>query len=290
MVTAPHEALHHVFLQDKTLYARVLRRLGVEVGEPARVEEETTDLTETRPLERRVDSLSRVKDTGGEYLIAPQSRTGVDPLKPAAWAYYVAFLMSKYRLPVLLLVATASHRTAKWADRAHDHGVADWSALTVRPLVVGPDTLAPVTDPEEARRDLALAALTVMTHATSPAVDATMKALSAALRDQAEAIALAYLELVAQGLGTTEAGIKWRSLVATDLSFFTSPLSEELREEGRAEGQARSLLKVLRARGIEVPDESRARVESCADTATLDTWLDRALVATTLAEVFALPE
>ncbi|NED78743.1 hypothetical protein G3I76_01345, partial [Streptomyces sp. SID11233] len=127
----------------------------------------------------------------------------------------------------------------KWADRAHDHGIADWSALTVRPLVVGPDTLAPITDPDVAGRDLALAALTVMTHATSPTAGATMKALSTALAWQADAIAAAYTELVASGLGRTEAGIMWRNLVATDLSFFTSPLSEELREEGREEGQVK---------------------------------------------------
>uniref|UniRef100_UPI003D75B740 hypothetical protein n=1 Tax=Streptomyces sp. NRRL F-5630 TaxID=1463864 RepID=UPI003D75B740 len=207
MVTAPHEALHRVFLQDKTLYARVLRLFGVEVGEPAEVREEKTDLTEARPLERRVDNLLRVKDSGGgEYLVALESQTRVDPLKPAAWAYYASFLMSKYGVPVVLLVATQSRRVSAWADRPHDHGIADWATLTVRPLVVGPDTLAPLTDPEAARRDLALSALTVMTHATSPTVGATIKVMCAALRDSAETEALVWAELIAQGLSKSPAG------------------------------------------------------------------------------------
>ncbi|MEU6439015.1 hypothetical protein [Streptomyces sp. NPDC047046] len=290
MVTAPHEALHRVFLQDKTLYARVLRLFGVEVGEPSVATEENTDLTETRPLERRLDGLLRVKDPGGgEYLIALESQIRVDPLKPAAWAYYVAHLMNKHSLPVLLLITTQSRRVARWAAGPHHHGLADWPALTMRPLVVGPDTLDPITDPDAAGKDLALTALTVMTQVTSPTVFATMKALSTALSGQTESIAGAYLDLVAAGLANTEAGTKWRDLMATDLSFFTSPLSEELREEGQVKEAAGSVLRVLGLRGFDVSDEVRDRVEECQNLATLHDWLDKAVTATTLADVFVLP-
>ena len=45
--------------------------------------------------------------------------------------------------------------------------------------------------------------------------------------------------------------------------------------EGEAKGKAEAILKVLGRRGIEVDDESRERIESCADLAVLDGWLDR---------------
>ena len=50
-------------------------------------------------------------------------------------------------------------------------------------------------------------------------------------------------------------------------------------------GEARALLRVLQARGIEVSDEVRRRIVSCTDLALFDTWLARALTAPSAAEV-----
>jgi hypothetical protein len=49
------------------------------------------------------------------------------------------------------------------------------------------------------------------------------------------------------------------------------------RAEGEPKGQARTLLRVLKRRGIPVDDHSRRRIESCTDQETLDTWADRAV-------------
>ena len=57
------------------------------------------------------------------------------------------------------------------------------------------------------------------------------------------------------------------------------------RTEGLTEGQARGVLRVLAARGISVDEATRERILSCRDSNTLDTWLDKALNATTLADV-----
>ncbi|MFM9448379.1 hypothetical protein [Streptomyces acidiscabies] len=72
-----------------------------------------------------------------------------------------------------------------------------------------------------------------------------------------------------------------------DTSFFVSPLSEGIREEGRAQGQARSILRLLDGRGVPLSEADRERIESCADLTVLDRWLDRAITATTADEVFA---
>jgi len=57
------------------------------------------------------------------------------------------------------------------------------------------------------------------------------------------------------------------------------------RAHGKAEGKAEDVLVVLAARGIAVSDAVRARILGCADVATLDAWLRRAVVATTAAAV-----
>ncbi|MEU0875818.1 hypothetical protein [Nocardia brasiliensis] len=57
--------------------------------------------------------------------------------------------------------------------------------------------------------------------------------------------------------------------------------------EGKAEGEASALLRVLRHRGFEISDALVARVEQETDIAQLDVWLDRALDAASLDEVFA---
>jgi predicted transposase YdaD len=56
--------------------------------------------------------------------------------------------------------------------------------------------------------------------------------------------------------------------------------------EGRAKGWAKAVLRVLAARRIEVPEEARVRISACADLRQLDVWLDRAVVATSVAELF----
>jgi hypothetical protein len=61
---------------------------------------------------------------------------------------------------------------------------------------------------------------------------------------------------------------------------------DEGRAEGRVEGEAVAVLRVLAARRIEVPEEARARISACADLRQLEAWLDRASVATSVAELF----
>ena len=60
----------------------------------------------------------------------------------------------------------------------------------------------------------------------------------------------------------------------------------EGRAEGLAKGEAEAVLKVLAVRGIEVPEAARARIRACTDTCQLDVWLERAVEATTITDLF----
>jgi hypothetical protein len=57
-------------------------------------------------------------------------------------------------------------------------------------------------------------------------------------------------------------------------------------EQGRAQGRAESLLRILSRRGLRVPDEMRQRVLACTDTRQLETWIDRAVTAASVQDVF----
>lgn len=63
----------------------------------------------------------------------------------------------------------------------------------------------------------------------------------------------------------------------------------EGRDEGRAEGEARALLAALRVRGIAVPDAARERILAEKDLERLERWVERAVVAASLADVFDEP-
>lgn len=51
---------------------------------------------------------------------------------------------------------------------------------------------------------------------------------------------------------------------------------EEGKAEGEARGEAKGVLRVLEVRGLNVSDESRARISACTDLDRLNDWLDRA--------------
>ena len=67
---------------------------------------------------------------------------------------------------------------------------------------------------------------------------------------------------------------------------FVDRLLAEGEAKGRAEGEARIVLRVLAARGLEVPAKVREQVLSCTDDSQLETWADRAATAASVKEVF----
>ncbi|MFG1707988.1 hypothetical protein ACFLIM_32745 [Nonomuraea sp. M3C6] len=61
---------------------------------------------------------------------------------------------------------------------------------------------------------------------------------------------------------------------------------EEGQTKGEAKGEARSVLLVLAARGLDVPDDTRVRITACTDLDQLETWVTRAATAQTLDDLF----
>ncbi len=299
VVSSPHEAMHRIIQQDPGVFVRAARANGIPFADVVTSEEMPTDLTESHPLERRVDSLLRIETADSEsYLLAIEAQRKQDADKPASWAYYLSYLYSKYRIPPVLVVVCEDRTTAEWATGPFDIGLKGWSPLTLRPIVLGPDNIPVFTTREQAARDIPMTVLSAILHHRDPEIQAILKALSSALRDlqeRDEEAADHFVELTAQGLGKGPYAELWRELVAIDTSFFVSPLSEGIREEGREEGRAEGraqgkaevILRLLDSRGVPLSEADRERIASCTDLTLLDCWLDRVMTATTADEVFA---
>ncbi|MEV0435733.1 hypothetical protein [Nocardia sp. NPDC050413] len=75
--------------------------------------------------------------------------------------------------------------------------------------------------------------------------------------------------------------------MSVDLSFFRSETSQRIREEGREEGVSESIIRILRRRGIAVSAAAESKIVSCHDRAQLGEWLDRAIGAQTVDDVFS---
>ncbi|MFJ9589943.1 hypothetical protein [Streptomyces acidicola] len=287
MVSSPHEAMHRIFQEHPDLFSRISEVLGVDFHPPTSVTILPTDVTETRPLERRLDTLLRLETEDDEpFLLAIEAQGKKDPNKHASWAYYASYLLNKYRLQPLLLVVCQDRATAEWAEEPAVFGPRPWPLLTLRPLVAGPHNMPVLTDPAEVRKDLGVATLSAITHGKNPDIGAILKAMTTVLQDTPDAVKNPIIEFISQGLGKLPAAALWRKLVAVDLSFYKSPLFEEVRDEARVEGRVEDILDVFEVRGIDVPEAVRERITSCDDPETLRQWHRRAIIAPSADDIF----
>ncbi|MFE0133733.1 hypothetical protein ACFWY6_19515 [Streptomyces sp. NPDC059037] len=300
MVTSQHEVSHRIFQQQPELLTPVFRILGVPLPEKPSVEVITPDVTETRPLERWIDTLLRISaPDGSAFLLAIEAQMRRDPDKAASWGYYLSYLHSKYNIPALLLVVCQDKATSAWAMGPFRMGLSDWTALSVHPMVVGPGNVPMITDPEEIAQDFTFAAFSAVTHGRSPGHKAILEALVTALGSTGNRKTFDhYWQLVDAGLGDIPARAAWKDLIfmAADIYFpGQGTLAEEKylegKEDGIAEGEAKgkaeAILSLLELRGIPTPDDARERVTTCTDLDTLDRWFGRALKVTDADALFA---
>lgn len=294
MVSSPHEALHRIFRVDPGLFARLLPRAGIDFPEYTVIEPLDTDLTEIRPLERRVDSVFRVRVPGeeGGFVLAVESQGKPDPDKHNSGTYYLAHMYAKYRLPPFLLVVCKDKATASWAAEPIRVGRGFHTSMVVFPLVLGPGVLPVITEADEAARDLGVAVFSALAYASDPGLTAILDALASGVADDAEKTGNVdradWAEIVEIGLGEGPGRDYWRHLMATYTPNFpgSNSIVEESWLEGRAKGRAEDILRILEVRGVEIPDLVRERVVSCADLDVLGTWLDRSLSVLRAEELF----
>jgi hypothetical protein len=81
-------------------------------------------------------------------------------------------------------------------------------------------------------------------------------------------------------LGILEAMVKTRA------REYKSDFARGYFNDGEVKGEVKAIFAVLSARGIEVPEDVRARISECADLDQLEIWVRRAATAESVHDLF----
>lgn len=289
MPSQRHEALIELFRHRPTLATELLTGpLGIPIPTHQHTRLDSGDLPDLVPTEYRADAVVTLAHHDKPVLsIVIEIQLRPDPDKRYSWPVYLTTLRARHRCPTMLLVICPDDRTATWSATPIDTGHPGW-ALT--PLVVGPRRIPAITDPAQAADSPELAVLSAMAHATHPEHDKIFRALVTALATTESDQATLYADVVLAALPQAarhhlEALMK--SATYEYQSDFARRYYGQGKAEGKAEGEARALLTVLAARGIDVTDSARQRITECTDADQLEIWIRRATTVSTLDEVFA---
>ena len=308
MVTNHHEVGHTLFGDDPNLISRALRHAGLDFPDLVNVEQLGTDLSTVKPVERRADRVIRFETAAGqEGILVLEVQRERDDDKPSAWGFYGMTLVNRYELPVAIVVVATSPSCERWASEGFDFGMGMGDQLKIRPIVLGPASVKPITDVEHARTDPFYAALSVIVHRDSRDVGAILKTIAQALTDAPEPdnrdVLADYIDLA---LGESPAAEFWRKLMTVHPDVFQGPTVRGMIDKAIAEGEAKGiaegeakgiakgiakgsaefLLKAIELRHIELTAEQTERVSTCADQEQLEQWLERVFTAADAADIF----
>ena len=275
-----HETLLLLFRNRPQLAPELIRdALHLSLPDYTDVRIHSADFTDVQPAEYRADLVLVLAADSPVLAIVLEVQLSPHEDKPYAWPAYVVNLRARIRAPVCLLVVTAEDSVARWARKpiylgGEDHFV---------PWVLGPTDVPEITDNERAQQDPELAVLSAIAHAQSVNVQ---KSVSIALCAQLASHSLdaersrLYCDLVLHSL--PEAARE----ALKDMNRFNyeyqSDFARQHIAEGRAEGRAQIVLRLLTLRYGPLSGDitSRIKTASCAE---LEAITDRVLSAQTLA-------
>lgn len=254
---------------------------GVPAFGEARME--SGDLTEHNPTEYRADAVVTLLANGKAVLaVIVEVQRGEDKDKRWSWPAYVGTLRARQRCPVVLLVISPDARIASWCRRPIRLG---HPGLVLTPLVLGPEETPVVTDPREAVANPMLMVLSAMVHGAEADGEKVFATLLGALARFEKDLAQEYIDEVIAVLPQGARDLL-EAMVATEVREWKSEFFRRHVRQGKAEGKAEDILRVLLARGIDVPEDAHVRIVECTDLNQLNTWVDRAATADSIDDLF----
>ena len=138
-----------------------------------------------------------------------------------------------------------------------------------------------VTDLDQVAGLIELMLLSAIAHGTHPDHKEILNALAFALSTDNPDRAVRYAE-IASAVLPEPARPYWEELMTAKTFEFQSAYARRL----KADAEAKAVLAVLDARGIDVPDGVRARITGCSDLDQLLTWVRRAATANAIEDLF----
>jgi hypothetical protein len=278
-----HEALVAMFRDRPSLATDVLAHsLGIRTPRSGTARVSASELTTVTPTEYRADLVITVGGRKKTALaVVMEAQLSIDMSKRRSWPVYLATLHARFGCEVALLVVCPNKAVANWCAKRIVLG----PSLEMTPLVLGPQTIPILTDPELAQRNPELAVLSALAHGAGGEHAKVLNALSAALLNVDKEHAKLYVDVVLANL-PTDARHYLEDIMTSTSYQYQSDFARRYFDEGEARGEARAVLTVLDARGIDVPDEVRTRVTSCTDVEQLNAWVRRAATVTSAQDLF----
>jgi hypothetical protein len=190
---------------------------------------------------------------------------------------------SRFKCNAAVLVLAPEADVAAWARRPIVLGPDN----VFKPLVVGSDVVPVVRSVEQARGAPELAVLSAKAHGTDAVVGAEVgfAAAVAAAGLPAERAAL-YWDVVMASLNAATR-VALEEMMTSGHYEYQSDFAKKYFSEGKVEGKADALLRILAARDLVVSAAERAQIVACTDLERLDGWIERAVHASTTADVLA---
>lgn len=260
----------------------------------------SADLTEIQPAEYRADAVVLLLRGGSPVrVVIVEVQLAVDPQKRFSWPAYAVVSRAVHGCPVALLVVAPDPVVAEWCAEPIEIGI---PGFVLRPPVLRRTAIPVVTDPGEAARRPELGVLSAMAHGEAEEGATIAAAVLPAIRELDDDRSRFYHDLVYTSLN--EASRRALEVLMKGYEYqsdFAKKYVAQGRAEGRTEGlteglargrteeAARAVLMVLRARGVAVSDADRERILTQKDPERLERWLEKAAVASSVAEVLDEP-
>ena len=285
-----HEGLIALVRNRPDFVAELLAEvLQVEVPPFTEARLAETNLHELVPVEYHADAVVLFVAVRPVFGVIVEPQLQPDERKRFTWPLYAVAARARYECPFMVLVVTPDRATARWAGRPYELGGGMW----FQPHVIGPEGIPVVTEMDRAIREPQLAVLSVIAHGYGePATAAAIaSAALAGILQLPEEQRLIYSLLVDSAL--SEAARKVFEMLPQTKDYMDL-LSDTQRRlfadgeaKGKAEGEARSILRILDRRAISVAESQRQRILTCLDFEMLGRWLDLALVVAATDDLFA---
>jgi hypothetical protein len=295
MPSLEHNAIVEMFRENPELAPHLLATLfHVDVPPHASAAVIESSLDQLIPVEFRADLVLELRDAEGAIVLAIvlEVQRDEDPDKKYSWPVYVTVVRARKRCGTVVLVVAPDALVAAWAAENIDLGL---GCGNVKPLVLGPTAVPEITDPAVAEQEVELAVLSAVAHGNGPNGLAVVQAALTALGRLDQEHAAVYFQVIWDALREP----MQRALEALVMERhdegkaafppFAQQLIDRGKTEGRAEEAARAVLTALRVRGITVPEATRERILAQKELLRLERWLEKAIVAASIAEVMDEP-
>jgi hypothetical protein len=288
-----HDSGNELFRDDPEFARRLFRLAGVDLPPDVQLIPAPTNETD-RMLSSDLDP-DTVLVAGSakrpKRIIIVELQQAWDPGKLRQWPRYAASKWLRYECPVQLLVICPDDSTA---DRYAGPIPTSLDGYTHWPTVLRPARVPFLTSAAQAIADPAMGVMSVAYHGADATV---LSAFAAGIVSLSPDEAKKYYEyglrmspeIVRNALEHLMATKHNEPFSKLGLSYYGQGRAEgreEGREEGLVAGERGTVFMVLKARGLQVSDGQRARIDACDDLATLKEWAEAALTTATTDDLF----